>query len=231
MNDEKGSLKRRFSDMIIKRILSGQLSPGDRLPTERALAQEYKLSRGSVNQGILDLERMGFVRVVPRHGNYVAEYLRDTTPEITLAIMNYDSALIDRELFRDLMSFRILIECECAYLAARNISNAAIGDLNRLTNRIFSAGEGVADALFDYHYYIVGLSGNKAYLMLFKSFERMIRKLIEAHYISTPGELDKVLPLYNDLTRALSGGDCVNARRTMNEILRYAADYLMSAGK
>lgn len=64
---QKGSgLKSSFVDRLIAEILSGKLKPGYRLPPERKLAEELGLSRGSVNQGILDLERMGFVRVVPR---------------------------------------------------------------------------------------------------------------------------------------------------------------------
>ena len=50
------NLKAGFVDMMQAKILSGELKPGDRLPPERELALQVGISRGSVNQGILDLE-------------------------------------------------------------------------------------------------------------------------------------------------------------------------------
>lgn len=58
---EGKNLKGDFVQMMQAKILSGELKPGDRLPPERELALQVGISRGSVNQGILDLERMGFL--------------------------------------------------------------------------------------------------------------------------------------------------------------------------
>lgn len=52
--------KAYFIEIMKRRILSGELKPGDRIPPERELAAELGISRGSVNQGMLDLARMGF---------------------------------------------------------------------------------------------------------------------------------------------------------------------------
>lgn len=78
---EGKNLKANFINAMQAKILSGELKPGDRLPPERELAQQMGISRGSVNQGILDMERMGFLRIVPRKGTFVAEYVRRATPE------------------------------------------------------------------------------------------------------------------------------------------------------
>lgn len=66
---EGKNLKASFINAMQAKILSGELKPGDRLPPERELAQQMGISRGSVNQGILDMERMGFLRIVPRKGH------------------------------------------------------------------------------------------------------------------------------------------------------------------
>ena len=126
MTAEKGrKLKKSFVDEMQSRILSGQLKPGDRLPPERELAEELGISRGSVNQGILDLERMGFLRVVPRKGTFVADYIKNATPLTIAAIMNYDSTMYDAELFRGFMDFRILVERECVRLACLHMDDAS----------------------------------------------------------------------------------------------------------
>ena len=54
------SLKELFIQQLQGMILTGRLSVGAKLPPERELAEQLGFSRGSVNQGMLDLARMGF---------------------------------------------------------------------------------------------------------------------------------------------------------------------------
>lgn len=53
--DDSKSLKAGFVEIMEAKIFSGELKPGDRLPPERELALQLGISRGSVNQGILDM--------------------------------------------------------------------------------------------------------------------------------------------------------------------------------
>jgi DNA-binding FadR family transcriptional regulator len=55
---EAPTIKELFIDKIVSMILSGKLSVGDRLPTERELAEEMKVSKTIVHAGLKDLERM-----------------------------------------------------------------------------------------------------------------------------------------------------------------------------
>lgn len=227
MTAEKGrKLKKSFVDEMQSRILSGHLKPGDRLPPERELADTLGISRGSVNQGILDLERMGFLRVVPRKGTFVADYIKNATPLTIAAIMNYDSTLYDAELFRGFMDFRILVERECVRLACLHMDERSGNLLDELTERIYAAeGEELTDALYRFHYSITRLSGNPAYTIVFQSFELLLRNMIEAHY-SNRNELQKCLPLYNRLADALRRGETKEADVYLLQILGMASDYL-----
>ena len=83
---EHKNRKASFIEIMKKQILSGERKSGDRLPPERELAAQLGFSRGSVNQGMLDLARMGFLRIVPRKGAFVAEYVQQATPETLSAI-------------------------------------------------------------------------------------------------------------------------------------------------
>lgn len=71
---ENRSERERFLDRMLKEILSGQRKPGDRLPTESELAEQYGLRKTNVHLGLQELERLGFLRIVPRHATYVAPY-------------------------------------------------------------------------------------------------------------------------------------------------------------
>jgi len=224
--EDNFSLKDSFTRIMQSRILSGELKVGDKLPPERELAETMGLSRGSVNQGLLDLERLGFIKIEPRRGSYVADFMHSSSPELLSVIMTYDSALIDRALFRDLMEMRTLVERESVRLACKRVGAAEVSKLNELMNTIYSAdSEEVCEALFNLHYYFTVSSGNRAYALLFRSFEKMVRSFIELHY-SEPAELRRALPLYNGLCSAVSLGDSAAADELITTILRSATEYL-----
>ena len=67
------SIRAQVVREIENRIFSGELAIGERLPPERELALELGVSRSLVNLAILDLESMGFLRIVPRQGTFVAD--------------------------------------------------------------------------------------------------------------------------------------------------------------
>ena len=52
---------RRVFDYLHAAILSGQLKPGDRLPSEAELGLLFEASRITVAKAVLDLQRMGLV--------------------------------------------------------------------------------------------------------------------------------------------------------------------------
>ena len=225
LTDSK-NLKASFADMMKSKIISGELKPGDRLPSERELAAQTGISRGSVNQGILDLERMGFVRIVPRKGTFVSEYVKEATPETLAAIMSYDSAYVDSNLFRDLMDLRILVERECTRLACLNLSPASLDTLRASCEAIYTSSEDdVSEAIYRFHKCITEISGNAAYAMVFQSFEKMIRSLIKEHYADR-NELAKSLPKYAELTAAIARRDTYAADQSMRSILNQASEYL-----
>lgn len=220
------SLKGSFIEKLKAKILSGELKPGDKLPPEREIAKEIGISRGSVNQGILDLERMGFLRIVPRQGTFVAEYGNNATPETLAAIMTYDSAVINSRLFRDFMDFRILVERECSRLACIYLTPKKTDDLKEVTNILYSVREeDFTEAVFQYHKCIVEISDNKAYLMIFQSFEKMIRNLIAEHFKDS-NEVEKSLPIFQELTNAIIRRDAYEADLLMHNLLGTASSYL-----
>ena len=54
-------------------IISGELSPGDALPSIRALAKDLRISVITTTRAYDELERDGFIDRVPGKGCYVAE--------------------------------------------------------------------------------------------------------------------------------------------------------------
>ncbi|MET8837087.1 winged helix-turn-helix domain-containing protein [Micromonospora sp. NPDC004540] len=67
----------RIADHIREQIASGELAPGDKLPSTAQLRDEYGVSAGVVRQAILVLQMQGVVEGVHGVGVFVAEQLPD----------------------------------------------------------------------------------------------------------------------------------------------------------
>ena len=71
--------QRRLSDNIVEQletmILEGTLQPGERLPPERALAEQFGVSRPSLREAVQKLVAKGLLISRQGGGNYVSETL------------------------------------------------------------------------------------------------------------------------------------------------------------
>jgi len=74
----------RIAEDIIKQIKKGKYQPGDMLPSESQLCEEYNTSKMTVRQGLALLAQAGYLRSVPGKGNFV-EY-----PRYDLLTMQFD---------------------------------------------------------------------------------------------------------------------------------------------
>lgn len=68
-------------------ILSGSIRPGEKLPSENALAKQYDLSRHTVRKALAILEREGFVEAFHGKGTFCAEKMRHTTKSWNIAVV------------------------------------------------------------------------------------------------------------------------------------------------
>ncbi|WP_353230668.1 UTRA domain-containing protein [Novosphingobium sp.] len=59
-------------DTIAARIAAGDLRPGDRLPSERALQASIRIARGTIREGLAQLEAEGLIYRKDRSGWYVS---------------------------------------------------------------------------------------------------------------------------------------------------------------
>lgn len=67
----------QLRDELISRIVSGELDPGTKLPSVRALATELGLAANTVARSYKELEAAGFVQTQGRNGTLVAPRLGD----------------------------------------------------------------------------------------------------------------------------------------------------------
>jgi len=99
-------------------ILSGRFKPGERLPTERELTEQFQVSRVVVREAVRELEITGLVRIQqgPTGGAYVTDLSLDHLNNAFLDLFLYNRVSV-----AELIQARLLIECEIARIAAASI--------------------------------------------------------------------------------------------------------------
>lgn len=213
------SLKEACVQTLLTKIISGELQPGDRLPPERELAEALGVSRSSVNQSILELESMGFLKIRSRKGTMVCDYRKRPTPQSLAALMNYGSVEMDQSIFYDLMATRLLVEKECARLACKNAYESTLDEMQTLIDALEQAPEDPTDILYEFHYHLTQASGNSVYSMIFRGFEPMLRTLTRQHFSVKGADLTESVRLHRALLNAIRQGDEALAQERLCEIL------------
>lgn len=72
---------RQIVDQILRQIKGGSLAPGERLPTERELASELQIARGTVKRAYKELSDNNLIEVIQGSGSYVFNDRQTTSME------------------------------------------------------------------------------------------------------------------------------------------------------
>jgi GntR family uxuAB operon transcriptional repressor len=204
-------LYRQIADQLAELVRKGEFKPGDRLPSERDLSQQFNVSRASVREALIALEIDGLVDVRVGLGVFV-----NAAP----AANSQTAALGEPGPF-EVLSARYLIEGETAALAARDGSakdHARIREtLQLMADEVGSSGVGLnADALF--HLRIAEASGNSALVHLVHQlwsfrYSTMFRKLDE--HFDSPERHERAIDEHRRLVDAIERRDVDGARAAM----------------
>lgn len=178
------TLKQLFIKEIQNKILSGEWKIGDRLPTEREMAQKMNVSRTIINSGLSELAQNGFVTVVPRKGVFVKDYIRNGQLDTLLSIINFNGGRLDRKTFASLTSYRIHFDCECAYLAAINRSTEDLLIMKNIYEKInlTNSVDEILNLKFEFLHSIYCATNNNIYPLVCNSFKNLCMTFNEIMY-------------------------------------------------
>jgi GntR family transcriptional repressor for pyruvate dehydrogenase complex len=115
------ALPHRVAALLRREIASGEISPGNRLPTEQQLAERFGVSRNVVREAIAQLRADGVVEARQGIGAFVL------APEQRSAIRIDGEALKNIENMEHLFELRRILETESAMLAATRRTDADLG--------------------------------------------------------------------------------------------------------
>lgn len=218
-------LYQHVAERLARAIAAGTYKPGDRLPAERDLAQTYSVSRPTVREAIIALELDGLVEVRIGSGVYVTRGKPVTGAQVAMDIGAFE-----------LTEARLLIEGEVAALAATQISDQEIAELESLLDKMDSANRKSAGAgeLVDrqFHEAIARATRNSA---LFQMVEQLwtIRnrspQCVRLFEKSRSAGTHPVLNEHRAIVEGLKTRDPNTARAAMRDHLSRVLSYLLDA--
>src|SRR5919199_4160746 len=128
--------------LLCEPILSGRYEPGEKLPTQRALAAELEVNMASVREAVKRLEQLGLVEV--RHGDAmrVTDWRASGGLDVIAHVL-FAAGGLDRTTLADVMEARRLMLSESARLAAERRDAAQAGRLEELAERLGSKPDAV----------------------------------------------------------------------------------------
>jgi DNA-binding FadR family transcriptional regulator len=171
-----------FEQKIESMIISGDFNIGDRLPSESELSESLKISKSIVHKGITNLSRKGFLRIVPRHGVFVANYAEYGTADTLMAIVRYHDGRMDKHMITSILHTRVALESVVLRSLAANYTEEGLEKPLRILAEIRESLNGpnppdntwVGEMLHKEYHTLNIVSGNLLLPILVNSFRIFI---------------------------------------------------------
>jgi DNA-binding FadR family transcriptional regulator len=168
------SLPDQVFHRLVSDVLAGRYAPGERLPTQRALAADLGVNMASVREGVKRLEQLGLVEV--RHGDAmrVRDWRRYGGPDVLVHLIARAGSL-DVDMVVAVMEARRLLLSESARLAAARRSDEQAALLTSLAGQIAGAPDDEAAQHLDFAFFavLIEAAGNVVFLLIMNSIRAL----------------------------------------------------------
>ncbi|HEY3019379.1 MAG TPA: GntR family transcriptional regulator [Solirubrobacteraceae bacterium] len=207
-------------------IIAGRLAPGDSVPSERALAEEYGVGRHAVREALKRLEQAGLVRISQGGATRVLDWRDSGGLEVLLDLLEGSRAMPPAELTRAVLETRATIGVDAARRCARRATDEQRGEVRRLaelTAAAVTAGAADVDDTYAalWRAVVVG-SGNIAYRLALTSLMTALEGRPEIAVALRPREAGEL----RALGEAIAAGDEPAATRAAAALLEPDVDAL-----
>jgi GntR family transcriptional repressor for pyruvate dehydrogenase complex len=169
----------RLYEQIVQQIedsiLKGALKPGDQLPSERELAQQFGVSRTAVREAVKALREKGLVEAYSGRGTFV----RDGTSQAIRQSLDLMIKIGQPDGSPHLAELRAILEPEIAALAATRMDEqhlAAMREAVAVMDRAHNDPDAYIEADLDFHLCLAEAAANPLILSLIDSIVGLLRE-------------------------------------------------------
>lgn len=198
-------------------IAEGHLKPGDRLMTERDLAEQFGVSRVTVRQALSVLQAMGLIESRIGNGTFARKSEAAVVTVLAPVLNPPHSGLLEQ------LELRRLIEPEVARLAAERATPAQIQDMAHfieLQEQMLSIGRPFVDEDSAFHLAIARGAGNDLVFRMMAGIHDLLRDTRENSLKSNEAMIH-ALERHREILEAIERGD---AKAAHQATLRHVRD-------
>jgi GntR family transcriptional repressor for pyruvate dehydrogenase complex len=168
----RGSAVSDIARQLLGQLLSGQLAPGTRLPSERQLAQAMGVGRSAVREALKALDVLGILDVRTGDGTYIKQTSSDLLPDaVEWGLM------LGQPRTQDLVEARRHIEALTARLATERASEAQLTELSErmAAMRAAKSVPKFVEADIAFHLTLADAAGNTVLANVLSSVRALLR--------------------------------------------------------
>lgn len=196
----------------IERLILKKLRPGDKLPSERELAEMLAVSRSSIRDAIRRLELMGMVEPRQGAGTIVREISSDSLANPLATALKRKEEQVG-----ELLDFRRMLEPPLAARAATHASADEAAEMEEILARQeekLRRGESAITEDSEFHYAVALASGNSVVLKVLDILMDLLRDTRERS-LQLEGRPQKSLAGHRKILAAIKRHDAEAAKDAM----------------
>ena len=226
----------KLSDVIVQQLeellLKGQFLAGEKLPSERELAERFAVSRPSLREAIQKLEAKGLVYRKQGGGTYVQEKL---SPLMTDPLLNLISQHSESQF--DLLEFRHALEGMAAYYAALRSTDEDKRLIETAFHRVTEAKSDLtsqSNALVNFYMAVCEASKNIVLMQVVRSLKGLMEDNIRRNLSVLAKDLtaaEKINQQRRSIVEAILNSDPELARSASNEHLAFIEETLLNINR
>jgi GntR family transcriptional regulator, transcriptional repressor for pyruvate dehydrogenase complex len=223
------SVPEEVFEQIAADVLSGELQPGQALPSERRLAELLAVSRPAIREALKRLSAAGLVEV--RHGDVttVRDFRRHAGLDLLPRLL-FRNGELDLSVVRSMLEARLRNGPSVAQLAAERHGPelaALLEDSLRAMRAERDPIQRQRHALTFWEHVVDG-AGSIVFRLMFNAFRAAYEPAEEVLAAAASGEVMRS-DHYRELTDAICSGDAARAKDTARELLDHANTRLLAA--
>lgn len=224
------SLASRVTESMLASIASGRFAPGEWLPSERELSEQFGVSRTVIREAVRGLEAKGVIEVRSGRGARVAHV---SSSRVSESLQLYLSGAQSQQLLgpAEISEVRATLELRLVELACARATESDLADIAASLAGMAAAETNVEAAVQDaeFHRRIALATHNALYVALLESLNAVMMPIRERS-LNVEGRRARTAAEHGAVLDALRSRDPKSARAAMSGHLDGSRQYYVTDG-
>lgn len=226
---KKITVTEQIMEQIAQLIRSGQLQPGEQLPNERDLAEQFGVTRGRVREALRALSLIGLISIKAGEGSFVNKQEEPIRSDTIVWMFHNELNNLD-----EIYAARKLIETEVYISAAIHASSSQLASLSRQMDELIRVSPDFSPERFlaqldEFDLHIGEICGNRIYAKLMQTIVHL-RRETNLRLLEVPGAIDNSLQTRKNIIAALNTKQELVVRDAMQQFFASSKQFYKQIG-